>query len=93
MISKREVQHIAKLARIKLSESELKKFQKEISAILDYFNLLKEVDVSKTKPTFYPGLSIMREDKAEPQLTNIANKLVEAAPEKKNGYIRVKAVF
>ena len=43
MISREEVEHIAKLARLELTEVEVKKMQKDLSAILDYFNLLKNV--------------------------------------------------
>ena len=42
MISKEEVQHIAKLARLELTETEVEKMQKDLSAILDYFNLLQK---------------------------------------------------
>lgn len=100
MISKEEVQHIAKLARLGLKENEFKKFQKELSSILDYFNSLREVDVSKVEPTFHPAehffekkLEIMREDKEKPQPAETANRLIEAAPEKKKRHIKVKTVF
>lgn len=100
MISRQDVQHIAKLARMGLTEAEIQKLQKELSSILDYFELLKEVDVSKTEPTFHPTenffgkkLSIMREDRAEPQAAEVVNKLVEAAPERKGGHIKVKAIL
>jgi aspartyl-tRNA(Asn)/glutamyl-tRNA(Gln) amidotransferase subunit C len=53
MINKDEVQHIAKLARLGLGEKEIEKMEKELSLILDYFNLLKEVDVSGIEPSFY----------------------------------------
>ena len=42
MISKEEVEHIAKLARLELAPVEIEKMQKDLSAILDYFNLLKK---------------------------------------------------
>ena len=51
MISKKEVEHIAKLARIGLTSGEIEKFQKELSSILDYFEKLEEVDVSEAEPT------------------------------------------
>jgi len=54
MINKKEVNHIAKLARLGISEKEEKKFQKDLSSILDYFNCLQEVDVSGKEPTFHP---------------------------------------
>ena len=53
MISKKEVEHIAKLARLRLTKIEVTKRQKEISEILDYFNLLKEVDVKNLKNEGY----------------------------------------
>jgi len=100
MISRQDVQYIAKLARLGLTENEIKKFQKDLSSILDYFKSLKEIDVSKIEPTFHPAehffekkLEIMREDKAEHQSPEIANKLVEAVPEKKGRHVKVKAVL
>jgi len=48
MISKKEVKHIAGLGRLQLTEKEVIKMQKELSVILDYFNLLKELDPSSS---------------------------------------------
>lgn len=100
MINKQDVQHIAKLARLGLTEDEIKKFQKDLSSILDYFKSLKEIDVSKIEPTFHPAehfferkLEIMRQDRAESQPIKVVNKLVEAAPEKRKRHIKVKAIF
>ncbi len=100
MISKQDVQHIAKLARLGLTEDEIKKFQKDLSSILDYFKSLKEIDVLKVEPTFHPAehffkgkLGTMREDKAEAQSVEVVNKLVEAAPNKRKRHIKVKAIF
>ena len=100
MIKKEEVQHIAKLARLGITKKEEEKFQKDLSSILDYFNSIKEVDVSKIEPTFHPTeyffktkLKIMREDMAESQPVETTNKLIEAAPEKKKRHIKVKAIL
>ena len=100
MITKNEVQHIADLARLGLTESEIKKFQKELSSILDYFNLLKGADVSKTEPTFHPTehlfkeeLAIMREDKARSCSSERVKKLLELAPQKEKRHIKVKAIL
>lgn len=94
MISKQDVQHIAKLARIKLTEEEIKKFGADLSSILDYFKMLKEVDTDKVEPTFHPSEikeNVMREDKAKPD--NKADVLIKQAPAEKDRYIKVKAVF
>lgn len=65
------VKHIAKLANLPLSEKEEKKFEKQLSEILSYFEKLKEVDTKKVEITSQvTGLeNITREDKTSPSLT------------------------
>lgn len=96
MINKEQVQYIAKLARIKLTEKEIEKFQKELSSILDYFDLLKEVDVKEAEPTFYffkRNSVPLREDIPEPEDPKVVERLIESAPAKKERNIKVKAIF
>lgn len=45
MLSEEQVKHVAKLARIKLTDEEVKKFGKQLSGVLDYMEILNEVDV------------------------------------------------
>ncbi|MDI6603013.1 MAG: Asp-tRNA(Asn)/Glu-tRNA(Gln) amidotransferase subunit GatC [Patescibacteria group bacterium] len=113
MISKEEVQHIAKLARLGLTEKEVKKFQKELSSILDYIEKLKEVDISKIEPTSHsiaePSLlearqemktkpsvikveNVMRDDESEKPKSE-SKKLLELAPETKDGYLKTKSIL
>lgn len=95
MISKKKVEHIAKLARLGLTEAEIKKFQGELSSILGYVEKLKKVDVSKIKATSHPCQvqNIMRTDEAEDEDVEVRKKLVAASPDKEKGYIKVKSVF
>lgn len=94
MISKEIVKHIAKLARLKLPEKEVKKMQKELSAILDYIDKLKEVDVSDTQPFSMKLENVFRKDLAESQEPKVdSQKLIEMAPEKKGSFVKVKSVF
>ena len=95
MISKQEVEKVAKLARLGLTEKEIQKFQKELSSILDYFEKLKEVDVSKIEPTTHSvGLeSVTREDKEKSADIETRNKLIDAAPDKKERFVKVKSIF
>jgi len=92
MITRKEVQHIAKLARLGLTEKEIEKFQKELSSILDYIEKLKEVDISKTEPTSHSLLveNVMRSD--EEIKRGLEKKLMELAPETKEGYLKVKSI-
>ena len=50
-LTKKQVEHVAKLARLGLTEKERKKFQKELSAILDFVEKLKQVKTDKVEPT------------------------------------------
>jgi len=95
MISKKEVQHIAKLARIDFSEKELLKLSKQLSAILDYIEKLKEVDTSKVEPTAQvTGLeNVIREDKSKIQNPKSKIQILNGVPRKKDGYVKVKAVL
>jgi aspartyl/glutamyl-tRNA(Asn/Gln) amidotransferase C subunit len=95
MISKQEVQHIAKLARLGLSEKEIEKFQKELSSILDYIEKLKEVDISEVKPMSHSitSESVMRDDVGEDKQENENEKLLKSAPERKERHIKVKQVL
>jgi len=99
MIKKEDVRHIAQLARLGIITKEEEKFRKDLSSILDYMELLNEVDVSDIEPTFHPSedyidkKKIMREDKAESESEEIVDKLVEAAPDKKDRHIKVKSIL
>lgn len=95
MISKDDVQHIAQLARIELTEKEVKQFQEELSSILDYFDVLKKVDVSKVEPMTHSVLleNVTREDKAAEQNDEVLRKLVEAAPQRKGRFFKIKSIL
>ena len=97
MINKAQVEHIAKLARIKLTDKEVEKFRKDLSSILDYFEILKKADVSKIGLSFYPTERFLenklREDEKKPEIAEMTNEIVEAAPDKKTRHIKVKTVF
>lgn len=93
MLTKQEVQHIAKLARLGLTEEEIEKFQKDLSSILDYFEKLKELDVSKVQPASHAIKveNVMRKDEIKSEGKN--KKLLDLAPEIKEGFLKVKSVF
>lgn len=95
MITKQEVQHIAKLARLGLISDEIEKFQKDLSSILDYIEKLKEVDISDIEPTSSSVLveNIMRNDEVRSMKPEVKRKIIEQAPGTKDSYVRVKSVF
>jgi len=95
MITKKEVEHIAKLARLGLTPNEVNKFQKELSSILDYMEKLKEVNVSRVEPTSHSIKveNVMRSDQAKEEKLETRKKLIEMAPEKKEGYLKTKPIL
>jgi len=94
MISKEEVKKVAKLARLGLTENEIDKFQKDLSSILDYFEKLKEVDVSQVQATSHSMKieNVMRNDESS-KFKVQSSKLLDLAPETKNGYLKTKSIL
>jgi len=95
MISKKQVEHIAKLARIELTEKEKEKFSKELSLILDYIDKLNQINTKDIESIQQiTGLeTIIREDEARKKDIDIANKILGEAPEKKNNYFKVPKIL
>ena len=94
-ISIKDVEHIAKLSRLSLSEPEKKKFASELSFILDYVEQLNEVDTNKIEPTAQvTGLTnIMREDEVEESDKEEREEILDQAPGRDGDFINVKSVF
>ncbi|UCF37951.1 MAG: Asp-tRNA(Asn)/Glu-tRNA(Gln) amidotransferase subunit GatC [Acidobacteriota bacterium] len=95
-ISKREVEKIADLAKLRFAESDLDDFVPTFRQILDYFNQLENIDTSDTRPTYHAihGDQLatpLREDECRPSLPH--EEAMNAAPEKKQGHFRVPKVI
>jgi len=95
MISKEEVKHIAKLARLHIAGKEEDELQKDLSAILDYFNKLKEADIEGVEPTSHSIImkNIFRKDEAKKKSNEMRKKLTDKFPEKKDNYLKVKSIL
>lgn len=94
-LSKQEIQHIAKLARLELTDEELKKYGGQLSAILNYIDQLKEVEVKAVEPTAQvTGLeNVLREDVARDWNGDEVEQALADAPEKEERFIKVKRVI
>lgn len=92
-LSEAEVRHVARLARIALSDEEIAVMQAQLSAILDYIAMLQEVDVSNVPPTAQvTGLTtVWRPDVVGEMLTQ--EQALANAPDQQDGMFRVRAVF
>jgi len=88
-----EVVHIALLARLGLTETELERFREQLSHILENFEVLQQVDTSGTLPTAQPNplQSVMRRDEVAPSLP--PSDILANAPQKEEDFFRVRAVL
>ncbi len=88
-----EVEHIAGLARLKLTEAEKERYREQLSAILDYAARLGELDTSGIPPTssVLPERSVLRPDQSRPGLSR--QELLKNAPQAEGGMFRVPPVL
>ncbi len=84
----------AGLAKLALTEKEALKLSKEVSRMLEYFSLMKEVDVSSLDPTSHilQKENRTREDSPSSE-ENVSNKLLDLAPERDERFIVIPNVL
>ena len=95
-LDRQEVQHMATLARIGLTEQELESFQEQLSHILEQFQILTEVDTSGIIPTGHAAgdsgdAGVMRDDVAQESAS--FDDVLSNAPRREGEFFRVKAVL
>ncbi len=88
-----EVEHIAALARLNLSDEEKERFREQLSAILDHFAKLQTLDTADIPPTFsvLPSRNVLRPDRVHPCLT--PEELLRNAPQAEGNQFRVPPVL
>lgn len=93
MIDRETVKHVAKLARLGLTEEEVDVFASQLSVILENIAKLQEVDVSGVSPTAHASRlsNIMRAD--IPQPCYPPEVLLANAPDKEDNYLKVPPVL
>ena len=92
-ISKKDVEKIAELARLDLSPVEIDLYQKQLSSILDYVNMLQEVNTENVEPTSQvTGLqNVVREDKEG--LCLKSDEVLSNAPEHESKSFKVNKII
>jgi len=93
VITIKDVEYVAKLAKLKLSQEEKRRFQKELDKVIRYIDQLNQVDTENVPPTSHvvPMQNVLREDKVKPSLTQ--KEALANAPDKKDGHFRVPKVI
>jgi aspartyl-tRNA(Asn)/glutamyl-tRNA(Gln) amidotransferase subunit C len=92
-LTRQEVEHIAKLARLELTEEQQVLYREQLSAILDYIAKLRTLDTTDVPPTAGGGLTQMtlRADEARPSLPT--DKLLANAPETEDDQFKIPPIF
>ncbi|MNC43099.1 Aspartyl/glutamyl-tRNA(Asn/Gln) amidotransferase subunit C [compost metagenome] len=92
-IQVKDVEYVAKLARLNLSDEEREKFTAQLGAILQYADKLNELNTDDIEPTTHvlPLTNVMREDVVKESLSQ--EKVFRNAPEEEDGQFKVPAVL
>ncbi|TLY30171.1 MAG: Asp-tRNA(Asn)/Glu-tRNA(Gln) amidotransferase subunit GatC [Nitrospirae bacterium] len=92
-ISKSEVEKVAKLARLEITEAEKEVFSKHLSSILTYIDKLKTLNTEGIEPTatVLEQTNVFREDNARPSLPG--EKALANAPESEDGFFVVPKIL
>ena len=90
-ITRDEVLHVARLARLELSEEEVERFQEQLSAILEAVGKVAELDLSDVEPTAHPLdlVNVWADDEPRPCLS--VDESLANAPDREADLFRVPA--
>jgi aspartyl-tRNA(Asn)/glutamyl-tRNA(Gln) amidotransferase subunit C len=90
-ISREEVVHVARLARLELTEEELERFGGQLNTILEAVGKVAELDLSEVEPTAHPLdlVNVWAQDEPRPSLT--VDEALANAPEREGDFFRVPA--
>jgi len=92
MITKKDVEHVALLARLELNEEEKERYTKQLNEVLEAAKKLQKIDTTGIAPTAHavPMKNVMREDKVGEHIAN--DMAVANAPDKKDGQFKVPKI-
>ena len=88
-----EVRHIARLARLALTDDEIERYREQLSGILAHCEALSEIDTTDVPPTSQSlaQTNVIRVDEVHPSLSS--DDVMANAPRREDGYLRLRAVL
>ena len=92
-LSSEEVRHIARLARIALTDEETERLRGELSSILGHCQALSAIDTTGVPPTAQSFSLVNVERSDEPRPSEDISAVLANSPEREGDYIRVRAVL
>lgn len=92
-ISLKEVEHVARLARLELSDADKERMRRELDSILSYIDKLRALDTEGVEPTSHaiPMTNVMREDAPRPSFPQ--EEMLANAPERSGEFFRVPKII
>ena len=92
-VTRKEIEHIAELARLQLKENELEEYTLQLNKILDYVEKLNELDTKNVKQLSHPveGENVFREDELKPSVDR--EEALKNAPSKNDEFFKVPKVI
>ena len=92
MITVKDVEHVAKLARLELTEAEKEKFATQLGDVLKYVEQMNEVDTSSVEPMAHAVdfVNVMRDDVVKYE--QIKEELMKNAPDEEDGFFKVPKI-
>ena len=92
-ITMKEVDDVARLARLALSDEEKERMRRELDGILSYIDKLRALDTEGVPPTSHavPMTNVMREDEPEPSLPQ--SEMLANAPDRSGEFFRVPRII
>lgn len=92
-VTKKDVEKIAELARLKFTEEELENFTPQMNEILTYMDKLNELDTENVKPLSHPveQTNVFRKDELKPSISN--EDALKNAPSKDEHHFKVPKVI
>ena len=93
MISREDVEHVARLARLALTPEELERMRTQLNAILVHIDALKAVDTDDVEPTSHavPVVNVFREDEPRPPFP--PDEMLRNAPDRAGQFFRVPRII
>jgi len=93
VISRKDVEHVARLSRLALSDAEIEKMREQLAAILAHIDTLRALDTEQVEPTSHavPMENVMRDDEPCPSLPQEA--MLANAPDRSADFFRVPRII
>lgn len=92
-VTRKEVDHIAELARLELTESELEEYTSQLNKILEYVEKLNKLNTENVEPLSHPieGENVFRDDVVKPSIDR--EEALKNAPSKDDEFFKVPKVI